>query len=68
MTKNELHKILGDENKKLSKKELAQVIYELKNDTLEAANESKDNKEQKFYFGESNALQICLDLLEHLEE
>lgn len=70
MTFQELHEILDDEHRKLSKKELEQVIYELKQDCFDEiySNEILTILQQQFYNGEANAFQICLDLLEHLDE
>lgn len=76
MTFEELHEILDDEHRKLSKKELEQVIYELKQDCfnevycLDQGYHSPKTAEayEHFYMGESNAFQICLDLIEHLED
>lgn len=79
MTTVELHKILDDKNKKLSVKELQQVIYELKqksytkNSSLtKEYNKGYTSKEfftmySNYYSGEQNAFQIALDLLEHLD-
>ena len=79
MTFRELHEILDDEDKKLSLKELQQVIYELKQDCFNLSyqrlaqySEKEIDKEtyvndRGFYIGEENAFQIVLDLLEHLE-
>lgn len=67
MTVGQLHDILDNDNKKLSKDEICQVIYELRNDTLSLGNKEYEVGLQKYYYGESNAFQIVLDLLEHLE-
>lgn len=69
MTFEQLHEILDDEKRKVSKKELAQIIYELRQDCFDEIynNENLTNLQERFYFGESNAFQICLDLIEHLE-
>lgn len=76
MTTAELHKILGDENRKLSLDELKQVIYEMKQDAFNEFGKSLERKSLNrqdirnigFYDGEQNAFQIVLDLLEHLGE
>lgn len=76
MTTAELHKILDDENRKLSLNELKQVIYELKQDAFSEFSKTLDKKSLDrqhirnlgFYDGEQNAFQITLDLLEHLGE
>lgn len=76
MTTSELHKILDDENRKLSIAELKQVVYELKQDAFNEFGKALKTKWQNrqelrkigFYDGEQNAFQICLDLLQHLEE
>lgn len=81
MTTEQLHDILDDANRKLTIDELKQIIYELKLDTsgeynkeFDAAQEAltlylthKHEKLMHFYSGETNAFQICLDLLEHLK-
>ena len=72
MTTNELHEILDDESKKITVKELCQIVYELKKDTFEEYYKEYDlknanNYKLAFYDGESNAFQIVLDLLEHLQ-
>ena len=69
MTFEQLHEILDDEKRKVSKKELAQIIYELRQDCFDEIynNENLTNLQKRFYFGESNAFRICLDLIEHLE-
>lgn len=72
MTFAELHEILDNKHKKLSKVELEEVIYKLKQD---CANEvykrtlgtTDEMMEIQFYNGEQNAFQIALDLLEHLD-
>lgn len=70
MTFQELHEILDNEHRKLSKKELEQVIYELKQDCFNElyGDEMLSIEQNRYYMGESNAFQICLDLLEHLDE
>lgn len=71
MTFKELHEILDNEDRKLTKPELMNVIYELKNDVAnmvyQTTMDDKDLQAQ-FYMGEMNAFYICMDLLEHLEE
>lgn len=70
MTTAELHEILDDENRKLTAEGLKAVIYKLKQDTFNESNKIDildDIYGKAFYSGESNAFQICLDLLEHLE-
>lgn len=67
MTVEQLHDILDHKDKKLSINELCQVIYELKNDTLMYGNNEQERVLKQYYYGESNAFQIVLDLLEHLE-
>lgn len=80
MTTAELHLILDDENKKLSVKELKEVIYELKqdcekNDIIVLDNYSSGKcvretyiADSRYYMGEQNAFHIALMLLDHLEE
>lgn len=82
MTTAELHEILDNPNRKLTIKELMQIIYELKQDVTNKsyeklndeimcelqANKLAAQREYQFYTGEANAFMICLDLLEHLKE
>lgn len=76
MTTADLHKILNDENRKLSLDDLKQVIYEMKQDAFNEFGKSLERKSLNrqdirnigFYDGEQNAFQIVLDLLEHLGE
>ena len=74
MTTAELHDILDDENKKLSLKEMREVIHQLENDVIQKAYEycnrtnEQENYNYGFYMGEVNAFILVLDLLEHLEE
>ena len=76
MTFEQLHEILDDEKRKVSKEELAQIIYELKQDCLNEVycidqgyySPNTANAYEHFYMGKSNAFQICLDLIEHLGE
>lgn len=77
MTFTDLHKILDDENHKLSLDELKQVIYEMKQDCFKETAVLLDDYSNKrcgerhyihtnaYYMGEKNAFQIVLDLLEH---
>lgn len=68
MTTAELHLILDDENKKLSKEDLERVIYELKEDVYdEALKQDICTFNHYYYMGEENAFYICLKLLEHLD-
>ena len=75
MTTAELHKILDDENRKLSLAELKQVIYEMKEDAFNEFGKSLERKSLNrqdirnigFYDGEQNAFQIVLDLADHLD-
>lgn len=69
MTTTELHEILDDENRKLSLAELKQVIYELKQDSLDKCFDGKNSiTEALITNGKISAFQIVLDLLEHLGE
>lgn len=84
MTTAELHKILDNENRKLSLDELKQAIYKLKQDAFNEGDRiidkwlsnkhTTDEQDEKyyrdsgFYDGEQNAFQIALDLLEHFKE
>ena len=67
MTTNELHEILDDENRKLTADELKEVVYQLKQDTFDKAFNEENIYVARYYAGETNAFQICLDLLEHLK-
>ena len=71
MTTAELHIILDDENKKITPKELCQIVYELKQDAWGEYYKENDKKDANnynlaFYVGETNAFQIVLDLFDHL--
>lgn len=73
MTTNELHDILDDETRKISKEELKEIIYQLKNDAWNSmyVTSHRTNKQacykNGYYSGEQNAFYIVLDLLEHLQ-
>lgn len=70
MTTAELHEILDDENRKLTADGLKAIIYKLQQDTFNESNKIDildDIYGKAFYRGESNAFQICLDLLKHLK-
>jgi hypothetical protein len=67
MTTAELHEILDDENRKLTADELKEVVYQLKQDTFDKAFNEENIYVARYYAGETNAFQICLDLLEHLK-
>ena len=69
MTNAELHFILDDKNRKLSKKELLEIICELEHDCDDKTYklDCRDKKYQ-WYLGESNAFHIALLLAEKLEE
>ena len=70
MTFGQLHEILDNPTKKLTKTELCQVLYELKQDCMDEAHrvyDPDDMHEYQYYMGEVNAFYLCLDLLEHLE-
>lgn len=71
MTVAELHEILDDENKTISFKEYQDVLYQLKNDTIAFATREEFEKQEQtpkcnFYYGETNAFQIALNLSEHI--
>lgn len=56
-------------NKKLSFKDLKQIVFELKTDCFNSQQTiSPETWQYSFYNGEANAFQIVLDLLEHIEE
>ena len=63
---SELQEILNDKNKKITLFELKDIIQKLKKDCVQAQVNIIDKSIIKFYTGEINAFQICLDLLEHL--
>lgn len=82
MTFEQLHEILDNEDRKLSVKELKQVIYELKQDCFDKVVQLSHKFsnvvlteemrksftiDSSFYNGEINAFEIALDLLEHLK-
>ena len=63
---NELQNILNDKNKKITLFELKDIIQKLKKDCVQVQVNVIDKNIIKFYTGEINAFQICLDLLDHL--
>lgn len=65
MTANELQNYLKRDS--LTLQEVAQIIYELKNDCV-GRGEIGNRYECGFYNGEVNAFYICIDLLSKLEE
>ena len=65
MTAGKLQDILQNK-KELTIDEIKQIIYELKNDCVGAA-EITNRYECGFYNGEMNAFYICLDLLDKLD-
>ncbi len=70
MTTAELHEILDNPQRKLTVDELKEVVFQLKQDTFNEHIEAFLNNNwnfSQFYLGETNAFQICLDLLGHLE-
>ena len=70
MTTEELHEILDNPQRKLTADELKEVVFQLKQDVFEKYCEEMSNDNipnSQFYGGETNAFQIFLDLLEHLE-
>lgn len=72
MATAELQKILDDENNKITMKELSQIVYDLKRDTWGEYYKENDKKyannyKLAFYDGETNAFQIVIDLLDHLD-
>ena len=70
MTTAELHEILDNPQRKLTADEIKEVVFQLKQDAFELCRRSlmeEKHIREKYYSGESNAFQICLDLLEHLK-
>lgn len=69
MTKEELHKILDDDSKKISLSEFREILYRMKVDCFEQINvlDNLDPKTQ-WYYGEINAFYLALDLSEHIKE
>lgn len=70
MTFEQLFEILGNPNRKLTKTELCEVLYQLKQDCFAEsckAFDKNDMHKYQYYNGEVNAFYICIDLLEHLE-
>lgn len=69
MTTNQLHDILDNPKRKLTKSELSAILYELRCDCFNADEYIDTDKWTKgFYAGELNAFYICSDLLSHLDE
>ena len=63
MTKEELHKILDDDSKKISLSEFREIIFEMIDDcTREASGYSL-----QYYQGEINEFYLALDLSEHIK-
>ena len=67
MTIAELHQILDDGTKKISLKELREIIQELEGDCIYMMSKSVKLSVRSFYSGEVNALDLALKLLEHVE-
>lgn len=72
MTVAELHKILDDENKKISLKEYKEILFQLKcdvqNEIYKLIKEDVSHPKLKWYTGEMNGFQLALDLSEHIKE
>lgn len=67
MTTNKLQEILQSD-KKLTVSEVQKIIWELKQDAFrESCKHLAEPKTMRWYDGEVNGFQICLDLLEKLE-
>lgn len=73
MTTEKLLEILDDENVKLSKKELVNVVYSLWRDCVNESYRftSCDDLNTSYFLGyfsgEANAFRLVLDLLDHLK-
>lgn len=67
MTFEELHKILDDENKKITLQEYRKILYDLNVDCLKEKLETLSKYKMGFYNGEINAFYLALDLSEHIE-
>lgn len=63
---DELQKILNNEDKRITLFELKDILRRLKKACVQSQTNVIDKGVIKFYVGEINAFQICLDLLEHL--
>lgn len=70
MTVAELHKILDDENKKITLKEYQEILYQLKSDVIHilSTTTSCEYEDERWYAGEMNGFQLALDLSEHIKE
>lgn len=72
MTITELHKILDNENRKITLKEYQEILYQLKWDVQDEiyklTEEYVTHPKLKWYNGEMNGFQIALDLSEHIKE
>ena len=67
MTIEKLQKILSSDFK-FNVQQIKQFIYDMKSDVIEQIFEHNNSTEiERFYRGELNAFQICLDLLDHCE-
>lgn len=68
MTNRELCELLNDENRKISLKEFQEILYQFKEDCMnETYKLGTDDRNVQFYYGETNAFSIALDLSEHLD-
>lgn len=70
MTVAELHEILDNKNKKITLKEYQEILFQLKQDTIEEQEKYIKGNDlgYSWYNGEMNAFQLALDLSEHIKE
>ena len=71
MTREELHKILDDDNKKISLKEFQEILYAMKRDCegeSYSSHTARDLYKAGYYAGEINAFYLALDLSEHIKD
>ncbi len=67
MEASELQSILNSD-KKLTVKEVQNILYELKQDCFNEIYKGLNKDKEQWYYGETNAFFICLDLLGKVEQ
>ena len=67
METNKLQNIINSD-KNLTIKEVQNILYELKQDCFDEISKGLNKDKEQWYYGETNAFFICLDLLEKVEQ